>query len=291
MLAAMNPPAKVPVRMTADGPITNVKNIGPLFSRRFAQYSGKLGSIQTPRQYARLLHSHVGTKIAGVAGHHDRIRQNLKNIISVACQNPPTKSCSRSDEGPPRIGKVGRFAGKKLARLHPYMKRDTNSGCALASACLFDVLYGKTAVPHVNYSQANATAIAAEIAMHFTEPRMSFPTKLVPTFYPSASCPCITDEAICGAAPWCSWRPAVAGAGVPGFPNSSACVPTKTPAVAGSFPGILGFAGQSFKMAKKATRRANSSYASYAPTGTFWRRRAVAGLPVVPLPGVPAWPS
>jgi hypothetical protein len=297
--AAMYPPAKVPIRVSPDGPLDAVKYIGPFFSRRFASFTGVLGPILTPRQLARLLHTYVSTPLPGVPSHHERIRRNLKNIISVACQNP-SGMCTRNVQGPPRVGKLGKRAGKMLPGLMPYFKRDVYPGCALASAALFDILYSKTATPHVNLSQATATAMAAQIANHFTRPRAKVSTPLVPSFSPSASCPCITDRDVCNAAPYCSYRPAVPGAGVAGFPNSGACVPSKVPAVAGDFPGILSLEGQSFPMARKVAleaagkvvpRRVGSSYASYPPTGSYWRRRLIGRQPTVQLPGVPPWPA
>ena len=281
LAAGRNPAGKTAIKWSPDGPLDSIKFLKQFFTGRLASYPPY--PIKTPRQYAKMLYTYsTTTKVPGMVG-HARIYQNLYNVISIVCQNANANMCTMKTPGPPRIGKLGKSLGKKLAPLEPYLKRDSNPGCSVASAALFANLYNDVAMKLPGISAKNAKNIARSVSIELTRKRHKNPAGM----YESAKCPCLT-EALCVANPSCSWVVPPAAAGI-GFPATASCVPTSKAAV--PFPGVKDFAGQRFKLAAKAVtpRRQGSNYIRYK--NLFWRKPnvTIAKLPNVKI-GKMAWP-
>lgn len=280
--AARNPAGKTAIKWAPDGPLSSIKFLKQFFTQRLANYPAL--PIKTPRQYAKMLYTYSLTaKVAGLGPGHARIYRNLYDLISIVCQNDRANMCTRKTPGPPRIGKMGKYLGKKLAPLYPYNIRDSNPGCAVASAALFANLYGDVGMKIAGINAKNARNIARNVSFELTRKRQ----KNAAGVYDSAGCPCLT-EALCVATAACNWV-AAPPAGGPGFPGTSSCVPASKTAV--GFPGVAGNAGQSFKVPAKAAtlRRKGSNYIRYK--NLYWRRQniPIAKLPNVKL-GKMAWP-
>ena len=276
------PAGKTAIKWAPDGPLSSIKFLKHFFTQRLANHP--VLPITTPRQYAKMLYTYSLTaKVPGMHPGHARIYRNLYDIISILCQNDRANMCTRKTPGPSRIGKMGKYLGKKLAPLYPYLRRDTNPGCSVASAALFANLYGDVGMKIPGINAKNAKTIARNVSIELTAKRQKNPAGV----YDSAGCPCLT-QALCVASPHCSWIAAPPGGG-PGFPGTSSCVPASKTAI--GFPGVAGNAGQKFKVAAKAAtlRRKGSNYIGYKTF--FWRKPniAVAKLPNVKV-GKLAWP-
>jgi hypothetical protein len=272
-MAGRNPAGKTAIKWAPNGPLTSIKFLKQFFVGRLSQHPAL--AIRTPRQYAKLLYTYaLTTKIPGMVPGHARIYQNLYNIISIVCQNENPNMCTRKTASPSRIGKIGKYVGKKLAPLYPYVSRDTNPGCSLASAALFANLYGDIGMQIPGINAKNANNVARKVSIELTRKRQKNPAGV----YESSLCPCLTRVG-CVAAPSCSWVAAPAG-------MRSGCVPGSKTAIA--FPGVAGNAGQKFKIAAKAAtlRRKGSNYIGY--NGYYWRKANVAKLPNVKVTG--GWP-
>jgi len=216
---------------TVDGPLKNVKYLGSYFSRRLARKN-----ILTPRRLARLLYVQAN-RVPGVPGHHARVENNLRRIVSLICQNARSNRC---EEG--------------------YHIRDVNPRCTWAISAIFALLYGTTPVPHTNYSVASANAISSRVAAHFSRPRRTRGGLVAP----SAQCSC-RALADCTADAFCSLAGGVGAGAVPNL-----CVPRATQSQVGSFAGVADFTGQSANIAQPRNYRVGANYVRR--NNSFWRR-------------------
>lgn len=277
------PPAKALAQTpiwTLDGPVTAVKFLKNFFGNRLANYPGKGGAIRSPRQYAKMLHRYIlRAKQPAAVGHHDRFQRSLRDIISLVCQNPRAGRCTRNSP----VLRAGKNA------LMPYLTRQINPGCSVASAALFSILYNRTgvAMPHLNAS--NAKNIARNVSFALTSRRRKNAAGI---FSPSATCACLNRAACVGMDPACSWVVPPVGPAVPGFPTTATCLPANSKLLGSDgFPGVAKFAGQRFPVASKAgtQQRPGTSYSKN--TGTYWMRPTVGPLPLQPVSEAGlAWP-